>query len=44
MIIRSSDLHNFISYTGKKAALYWIGAQIHVIGEDEFNQIIEDYF
>ena len=27
-VVRSSYLHNGISYTGKKTSLYWIGAQV----------------
>ena len=27
-VVRSSYLHNGISYTGKMSSLYWIGAQV----------------
>ena len=30
MVVRSSYLHNGISYTGKMTSLYWIGAQADV--------------
>ena len=30
-VVRSSYLHNGISYTGKMASLYWIGAQVFMI-------------
>ena len=29
-VVRSSYLHNGISYTGKMSSLYWIGAQVHM--------------
>ena len=28
MVVRSSYLHNGISYTGKMSSLYWIGALV----------------
>ena len=31
-VVRSSYLHNRISYTGKMSSLYWIGAQISSLG------------
>ena len=32
-VVRSSYLHNGISYTGKMSSLYWIGAQVSIRGD-----------
>ena len=37
-ILRSSYLHNGISYTGKMTSLYWIKAQAYVGGVWEDNE------
>ena len=34
-VVRSSYLHNGISYTGKMTSLYWIGALLFIIGTGE---------
>ena len=36
MVVRSSYLHNGISYTGKMSSLYWIGAQLIAMGCSRF--------
>ena len=36
MVVRSSNLHNKISYTGKTIYLYWIRAQVALPHRDFF--------
>ena len=43
MVVRSSYLHNGISYTGKMSYLYWIRAQVIFLAK-VFVKYIDPYF